>query len=195
MPVAIKIVVPDAGPLNTLAAADLLPLLLAPRNVTLVLVDAVVREIVAQADVLTAFIRFNKSRIEIAETAVERNIQTLLKAGMKPDLRGSGENAIADFMVHGIDDVASQCPALVLYEDRKMPRFRRQGLYSERVHLMTTAAYLLKLEEAGVIASFVETWQRIVGANHADDPELDRSPNSEVVEYPADGGSAIVFEP
>lgn len=190
---AIKIVVPDSGPINTLAAAGLLDLLLAPKNATLVLVDAVVREIVSKSEELAEFIEKNRGRIEVVSTEVESNIQKIFAAGMTPETKNAGESAISEFMLDQIDKVSERCPALVIFEDKRMPRLRANAFFSENVHLITTAAYLRKLEESGIIESFDATWERVVSSNHDQNPKLSRSPNHEEREIEADHGSRIEF--
>jgi hypothetical protein len=170
---AVKIVVPDAGPINTLAAAGLLDLLLAPKNVRLVLVDAIVREVVSQSDPLRKFIERFRTRIEIATTDAETNVQAMISSGIQPKLRHVGEQAMVEFVMHGIADVVKDCPALVIFEDKRLPKFHAvNSEFGSRTHLMTTAAYLRKLAQHKIIDSFDETWERIVQANIILDPSV-----------------------
>lgn len=190
----VKIVVPDAGPINTLAAAGLLDLLLAPKNVRLVLVDAIVREVVSQSEDLKRFIDRYERRIEIASTDAETNVQRMIAAGVQPKLRHVGEQAIIEFVMHGIVDVVNDCPALVIYEDKQLPKLHVvDSVFGARTHLMTTAAYLRKLADHKIIDSFQGTWQRIVQANANSAHKLDRKPNPEETQKKARGLPEIYF--
>lgn len=186
----VKIVIPDAGPINTLAAANLLYLLLKPKNVRIVLIRTVHDEVISRTKELATFMESNKDRIEIVTTSICKDILEK-KRRCEPIEKGRGDLAIADFLLHFVDDVVGNSPALLVYEDKKLARLRLNDEIGENVHFITTAAYLRKLELEGIIASFEETWTRIVNANAHPDPSIDRSPNPKEAEYEADGGNAI----
>jgi len=142
----VKIVIPDAGPINTLAAAGMLHLLLKPKNVRLILIQTVYDEIISRAKELAAFMESNKKRIDIVTTSICKD-NTGKRLRGEPIEKGRGDLAIADFLMHFVDDVVGNAPALLLYEDKKLARLRLNEEIGENVHFITTAAYLRKLEQ------------------------------------------------
>lgn len=190
----IKIVVPDAGPINTLAAAGKLELLLAPANTDVVLIESVVNEIIVRSPELQRFFKTHAARIQRVATSVCKDDAEKRRSG-QPLGKGRGDLAIADFIMNCIDEAVGNSPALVLFEDRKLGRLRDLELYSENTHFITTAAYLRKLEAEGIIESFDETWSEIVAKNRSSDPHVHREPNPEEIDSPARSGSSIRFRP
>ena len=181
----IKIVIPDAGPINTLAAAGLLDLLLAPPNTQVVVVKSVLNEIVHRRPELSYFIKMNAARIQIVETSICKDDATKAVQGI-PAGRGRGDLAIADFIMNYIDDVLGNGPALVIFEDIKFGRLRNLDAYSQNAHFITTAAFLRKLKAEGKIESFEEVWEQIVAKNSSPDPKLHRAPNPIEIEQEAE---------
>jgi hypothetical protein len=180
----VRVVIPDAGPLNTLAAPGLLHLLLAPANVDLVLIKSVVDEIKVRSAELKAFIARHEARIVVVTTSVCAETEARRARGA-PVGRGRGDLAIADFILNSIDETLGNEPALVIYEDRKLGRLAGVEGISEKAHFITTAAYLRKLEEEGVISSFADTWRQIVSANSSGDSGIHREPSPHEAETPA----------
>lgn len=187
----IKVIIPDAGPINTLAAADLLGLLLASEQATLVIIESVMIEIITNSPKLAAFMEDNKGRIEVVRTSVCIDDSEKRERGEEIK-KGRGDLAIADFLMNFVDDVVGNVPTMVIYEDKKLARLHQNfEEIGENAHFITTAAYLRKLEQEGIINSFEDTWGVIVSANHNLDARLDRSPNPSEVELPAGRGSRI----
>lgn len=186
----IKIIIPDAGPINTLIAADVLDLLLLPKNTQIVIIESVLNEIISQAPKFKTFREKNADRIDVVSTSICKDDKAKLARGESIG-RGRGDLAIADFIMNSIDDVVGNAPALVIYEDKGIGRLRLIGDYSADTHFITTAAYIRKLEKEGMIESFSNLWELIVSKNHSTNKELDRSPNPQEAEQEADGGSSI----
>ena len=186
----VKIIIPDAGPINTLAAADLLDLLLAPPNAELMVIASVLEEIVIRAPEFQQFIERSGSRIKIITTSVCQDDADKIKRGEAIG-KGRGDLAIADFILNFIDDTIGNSPALVIFEDKKLGRLRDLAQFSENAHFITTAAYLRKLEQEGVIASFDEIWRQIVAKNSSPDPTRHREPNPMEFDAPARNGSSV----
>lgn len=186
----IKIVIPDAGPINTLAAAGMLALFLAPENTRIVLIQTVFNEIIFLAPELKEFLEANIDRIEIIKTSICLDDEAKVKRG-EPIGKGRGDLAIADFLMNYIDDSLGNSPALVIYEDRKLIRLHDVGDISENTHFITTASYLKKLEAEGIIRSFDSVWKEITDANFSLDEQRHRSPSDKEVEKEADKGSTI----
>lgn len=189
----IKIVIPDAGPINTLAAAGLLNLLLAPPNTEVLVIQNVLNEILTRAPEFQAFIENNRARIKIVATSVCVD-DAKKRATGEPVGKGRGDLAIADFILNFIDDAIGNAPALVIFEDKRLGRLRELEQFSENTHFITTAAYLRKLEVEGVIGSFDAVWACIVEKNSSSDPNLHRIPNPLEVDAPSRSGSTI-FRP
>ncbi|WP_297505747.1 hypothetical protein [Ferrovum sp.] len=186
----IKIVIPDAGPINTLAAAGLLHFFLAPKNVTMVVIHSVFREIVSRAPELQWFLSANLDRIQIVRTSVCVDDEAKILRG-EPVGKGRGDLAIADFLLNHLDDSVGNAPALIIFEDKKLIRLHDVGDVSENAHFITTPAYLRKLEAEGIIDSFDRVWRQVVDANFSADPEFCRILSTKEVEREAEQGSAI----
>jgi hypothetical protein len=189
----VKIVIPDSGPINTLAAAGLLDLLLAPPNTELIVIKSVVNEIVSRAPEFQQFMAKYPTRIRTISTTV--CVDDAGKVGRSESIgKGRGDLAIADFIMNFVDDAVGNAPALVIFEDMKLGRLRKLDGYAENTHFITTAAYLRKLELEGVINSFEEVWREIVDKNSSPNPQLHREPNPKEIDAPARSGSSI-FRP
>ena len=186
----IKIIIPDAGPINTLAAAGLLDLLLAPPNTEIIVIKSVLNEIIIRAPEFQQFIEKNGPRIKSICTSICTDDAKKIERG-EPIGKGRGDLAIADFILNFIDDTVGNSPALVIFEDKKLGRLRDLEQFSENTHFITTAAYLRKLELEGVIASFDEIWRKIVEKNSSLDPKKHRKPNPTEIDAPARTGSSV----
>lgn len=187
----IKIVIPDAGPINTLAAADLLDLFLAPRHATLVIIESVMIEIITNAPKLADFLKVHGNHIDVIKTSVCIDDADKRLRGQEVG-KGRGDLAIADFLMNYVDAAVGNSPALVIYEDKKLARLHQNFEdIGEISHFITTAAYLRKLEVEGIIDSFEDTWKQIVTANSNLDSRLSRDQNPNEVDVPAKGGSRI----
>ncbi len=186
----IKIIIPDASPINTLAAAGLLDLLLAPPNTEIIVIQSVLNEIIIRAPEFQQFIEKNGPRIKSICTSICTDDAKKIERG-EPIGKGRGDLAIADFILNFIDDTVGNSPALVIFEDKKLGRLRDLEQFSENTHFITTAAYLRKLEQEGVIASFDEIWRQIVEKNSSPDPKTHREPNPMEIDAPARSGSSV----
>lgn len=189
----IKIVIPDAGPINTLAAAGLLDLLLAPQNSEVMVIQSVMNEILVRTPEFQEFFDKNPTRIRKISTSVCKDDAEKIMRG-DPIGKGRGDLAIADFILNFIDESVGNAPALVIFEDKKLGRLRELEQLSENIHFITTAAYLRKLEIEGLIDSFEEIWNQIVQKNKSNDPAIHRESNSMEIDSPARSG-IFVFRP
>lgn len=187
----VRVIIPDAGPINTLAAARLLSLLIAPAQIRLTLIQSVVDEILAQSAELSKFMAAHASRIDVIETSVCADNRARRARGEILG-KGRGDLAIADFLLNYIDDVTKNAPALLITEDKRLlGRLSKQEAFTPNTHFITTAAYLRALENRGVIASFSDIWRSIVDANANDNPVLHRSPNPAEINIQSDPESAL----
>jgi hypothetical protein len=153
------LVVPDAGPLNSLWVADRLDLLLA-LDMRIVVIDAVYDEATSDP------VRFKKDRdikafidarldreIILESTFVGQQARLARARGDFLPGGGIGDAAIAQFINGGVMRYLGEDEAVVLlFEDadfRNIHFVRRP----EGLHLLSTVAMLRGLEEVGVLAS------------------------------------------
>lgn len=149
------LVIPDAGPLNSLWVADQLDLLLR-LNMPIVVVDAVFDEVTSDLRypkdaAVKAFIEANQPPFVIERTDIGTYERERQRAG-KPRKRNAGELAMMDFIsdAGGVRRyLDSNDPLLVLYEDRGLRVFQRPP----NMHLLSTVGLLRGLEKVGVIPS------------------------------------------
>jgi hypothetical protein len=151
------LVVPDAGPFNSLWVAGRLDLLLS-LDMPIVVVDAVYDEMTSDPenypkdrDVKT-LIDTHPETFIVELTDIGRLERERRANGLKPK-RNAGDVAIADFMTDGLEQYASSGdPVLILFEDSDIPgvRFVRKP---PNVHLLSTVGLLRGLERVGILES------------------------------------------
>ena len=153
------IVIPDAGPFNSLWVADQLPLLLA-LDMKIIVLDVVYDELTSDTDNylkdrdVKDFISANHPPFIIEETSVGQNERQKVARGEKRS-KNAGEIAITDFMTSEsglIKYLTVKEPVLVLFEDSDIPtvQFIRKP---PNLHLLSTVAMLRGLETMNVINS------------------------------------------
>ncbi|TFL16623.1 hypothetical protein [Jannaschia formosa] len=160
-----RILVPDAGPFNSLWVADALDLLLR-LDMPIVVVDAVFDEMTGDRSYrkdreVGAFIEENTPPFEIVETDTGR-AERARRARGEPPKRNAGEIAMTDFMTseEGLDSwIAAGDPVLILSEDMKA--MRRRFLPEPGVHALGTIGLLHGMERAGLIPSAAEIVDRM----------------------------------
>jgi hypothetical protein len=162
----VKIIIPDARPIETLAAAGLLDLLLALPNSEVWVIQSVLNETLIRAPEFREFFERNSMRIKTICTSICKDDADRITRGELIG-KGRGDLAIADFILNFIDDFIGNTPALVIFEDYKPGRLREVDQFSENAHFITTVDYLRKLEVEAVITSFDEVWSLIVKTNRA----------------------------
>jgi hypothetical protein len=149
------VIIPDAGPFNSLWVADRLDLLLA-LDMRLVVVDAVYDELTSDEAYpkdrdVKAFIDGNQPPFVIETTDIGSDARAKRRAGGRPK-KNTGELAIVDFMTSD-DGLARYLttgePVAILFEDAGVRIFNRPP----NVHLLSTVGMLRGLERVGIIAS------------------------------------------
>ena len=149
------LLIPDAGPLNSLWVADQLDLLLC-LDMPIVIVDAVYDEVTGDprypkdAEV-KAFIDGHRPPFVIERTDVGAFERERRRAG-KPPKRNVGELAMMDFISEdgGVRRyLDSGEPLLVLFEDRGLRVLSKPP----NMHLLSTVGLLRGLERVGLIPS------------------------------------------
>jgi hypothetical protein len=152
------LVIPDAGPINSLWVADALHLLLALK-MPIVMIDEVYAELTSDPDHyqkdwdVKAFVEGHADVFTIEKTTVGRWAAEARARGEDVTGESMGEAAIADFFKKGIEKYAEpDQPVLLLFEDSdiRSVRFIRKPA---NMHLLTTIAMLKGLEEKKVIKS------------------------------------------
>jgi hypothetical protein len=173
------IVVPDMSPLIHLAAGGLLPLLHEFGRV--VVMDIVAYE--ASDDLARPWARdvavwLTKGRepgsnqpVDVVTTEIGEAYRLARQADPAFKLRDAGERAIRDWLVDTLPEVGG--PALVIYEDKRMPRLIQREQLADVVVVATMRAVLVFAEERGLIASAEDAWNRIVQLAAGANPSLD----------------------
>ena len=149
------LIVPDAGPLNSLWVADRLELLLR-LEMPIVVVDAVYDEVTgdtryAKDAQVKAFIDSNRPPFAIEQTDIGSYERERRRAGHPPK-RNAGELAMMDFIsdTGGVRRyLESNDPLLVLYEDQGLRVLQKPP----NMHLLSTVALLRGMEKVGMIRS------------------------------------------
>lgn len=157
---------PDAGPLITLAYADALDLLFKP-GWPLVLVDMVLHEVTRNqtptSETLSNWVKANKVSIRTTRT-FQHYQQTLAAEAMPARKSNLGELAIQETM----NDFALDQPqktGVFLFEDHKIAR--ASFLVPDNCRKISTRAYLLFLEQKGWLASAAEIERRAIQAGRS----------------------------
>lgn len=149
---------PDAGPLITLAYADALDLLLTP-GWSISLVDMVLQEVTRNETPTSARIAAwaHENNILVLETGIYRRYVQAdpVSAARKANL---GELAIQEAM-SGFGLVAEQT-GVFLFEDHKIAR--ASFLLPDNCRKVSTRAFLLFLEQQGLIESAAEVERRAI---------------------------------
>jgi len=149
------VIIPDAGPFNSLWVADRLELLLA-LDMRLVVVDAVYDELISDLSypkdrAVKALIDRNQPPFSIESTEIGEQERDKRRTGKKLK-KNAGELAMVDFMSSddglrkylGIGD-----PVAILFEDAGIRVFNKPP----NLHLLSTVGLLRGLERVGVIPS------------------------------------------
>ena len=149
------IILPDAGPINSLWVADRLDLLL-ELDMRIVVVDAVYDELTSDFSYLKDaevkdFIDGNSPPFVIERTDIGETERQKRRLGQKLK-KNAGELAMVDFISDegGLERyLRASDPVAILFEDAGLRVFNRPP----NLHLISTIGLLRGLEDVGVIAS------------------------------------------
>jgi hypothetical protein len=163
-PIRVKVIVTDAGPLITLAAADSLDYLLLP-GLPVYIPDAVVYEATKDVEALGARSilewrdRHRSAVVTVTTEVFMHHVQDLERAPGRRT-RDLGERAAIE-AIHDAIDIAPDERALLLTEDDRVLRqvLVTQPELSDRIIPLTTRDYLVELETAGRINSADEVYR------------------------------------
>ncbi|MCM2473166.1 hypothetical protein HGO38_06705 [Rhizobium sp. CG5] len=174
----VVIVVPDAGPLISLAKADRLDLLTA-LGLPVYVMDQVYWEATRNRDkpdamLIAEFVAENSDLIHIAETETGENARFAREGGRLGMRQSSlGEAAISEFLTEfevRFEDTA----ALLIYEDSDFKR--KRFVIPENVHVVSTKSFLYGLQDRKLVEDASAVWQAIKAAG--------REPSEEEVDQP-----------
>jgi hypothetical protein len=160
------VLLPDAGPLITLAYADALDLLLRP-GWPIVLVDMVLHEVTRSqtptSEKLAQWVAASKVSVRTTRT-FQHHQQTLAANPAAARTANLGELAIQETM----NDFALDQPqktGVFLFEDHKIAR--ASFLLPDNCRKISTRAFLLFLEQKGWLASAAEIERRAIQAGRS----------------------------
>ncbi|MCE1182146.1 MAG: hypothetical protein LWW81_07550 [Rhodocyclales bacterium] len=161
-PAAEIVLLPDAGPLITLAYADAVDLLFKP-GWSLALVDMVLHEVTRNqtpsSDKLAEWARARQ--LPVLNTRIHERYQQQRQQGAVPRKANLGELAIQECM----NDFAMAQPAktgVFLFEDHKIAR--ASFVVPDNCRKVSTRAFLLFLEQKGWLASATEIERKAIAA-------------------------------
>lgn len=165
-----RLVIPDAGPLISLAkggAIDVLTLLGLP----IVIADQVYFEATRNPDFddarrIARFVETHTDLVEVFTTAVGTAAAQRRAAGETGRQKGQGEAAMAELLAR-LDEVTgdAETPVLVLFEDSDI--LKSTFVLPANAHLISTRALLDGLELSGRIKSADAIWREIERAGRA----------------------------
>lgn len=173
------VVVPDMSPLIHLAAAGRLPLLHEFGRV--VVMDIVAHE--ASDDLTKPWAREvaewlkkgqeggSNQPVEVVKTEIGEAYRLARQTDPEFKMQDAGERAIRDWLVDTLPEIGG--PALVVYEDKRVPALIQRERLEEVVVTATTRALLTFAQERGLIGSAEEAWNDIISKAEGASPSLD----------------------
>jgi hypothetical protein len=153
----LDLVIPDTGPLITLALADRLDLLDRFRCPILV-TDMIHAELTRGPDTAPDKAAFERwyagrgNRVQTVDTlygTMWRELPEATRRTIKRQFPNAGEESIREFAARVADVLPGDDQILVLFEEDKVKRMT----FGRHVHLLHTWAFLVALERMGVIPS------------------------------------------
>ena len=135
----VVLVIPDSGPLISLALGNRLGLLL-DLGIPIYIVDEVFQGCTQDlsrpgAKSISEFVTHHSDRVHVAQTFVGEMADQVRKNGKSPG-RGLGEAAIAEFFANIDRFIDPQDPVLIVFEDNDMQRIN--AVVRGNVHLLST---------------------------------------------------------
>ena len=109
--------------------------------------------------------------VEVVKTEIGEAYRLARQADPNFTMRDAGERAIRDWLVDSLPEIGG--PALVIYEDKKMPGLIQREHLEDVVVMATTRAILTFAQERGLIASAEEAWNDIIKKAEGASPSLD----------------------
>ena len=175
----IVLIIPDAGPLISLARAGALDLLLRV-GVPIYVVDEVLHETTRNkafpdARAIEAFVAANPALVHVFETDVGKLSTRMREVDPAYAPPGQGEAAIAQFFARLHEITEPDAPVMILFEDSDVKRI--QIVADGNARIISTRAFLRGLEQRGCIRSAEEVWKRILATGRRpSESDTDREP-------------------
>jgi hypothetical protein len=179
-PIKPTVILPDAAPLVHLAAGEALHVLNSLGRV--VVVDIVAMEVTFFADKpyardVASWLEAGQQvgsnlPVEIAETEFGPLYRLALEQDVKRP-RNAGEIAIAEWLADELRHAGG--PALVVYENGRVPAMLAREGVAATVAVATTRNLLALAEEEGIISDAEAVWTKIVAARPTANPASVRS--------------------
>ena len=172
------IVVPDMAPLIHLAAGGQLTLL--HKFGRVIVMDVVAYE--ASWDLEKPFavevdewikrgqVTGSNQPVEVIETEIGKAYSLARRVEPSFKFRDAGERAIRDWLIDTLPEIDGA--ALVIYEDKCVPRLLQRENFKNVVVVATTRAVLAFAEERGLIVSAEDIWKSIVKQAKGASPSL-----------------------
>jgi hypothetical protein len=168
-PIKPTVILPDAAPLIHLAAGDALSVLTSMGAV--IVVDVVALEATYFADKpyarhIAAWLEAGQapgsnSPVTIANSELGPVYRLALEQGVRTP-RNAGEIAITDWLAERLVEIGG--PALVVYENGRVPSMLARAGIAETVAVATTRNLLEMAEQEGIIPDASALWAKITAA-------------------------------
>ncbi|MFN5190123.1 MAG: hypothetical protein ACK5YU_10345 [Burkholderiales bacterium] len=176
----VEIILPDAGPLISLALGEALPDLL-KLGMPVHIVDQVYFEVTGNlghpgAKEARDFVESNPMQVHVATTTVGRLAAVERESDPLVRHRGLGEAAIGEFLSRLDEYVTADAPILLVYEDGDVQSLRVTNI--RRVHLIGTRELLIAMQEETLIPSADAVFTKMLGKG--------RAPSRNTLEQPAE---------
>jgi hypothetical protein len=113
----------------------------------------------------------SRQPVEVATTEIGEAYRLARQADPNFGMQNAGERAIRDWLVDTLPEIGG--PALVVYEDKRVPALIQREHFEEVVVVATTRAIRIFAEERGLIPSAEEAWNDIIGRAAGASPSLD----------------------
>lgn len=189
----VRLIIPDAGPLISLGKINRLDILL-KLELPIYIIDQVYFEVTREpsyqdAQMIMQFVDTYPERIKIVETQVGYLARLEREHNPSARQRQLGDAAITDFLTNQLHDMLKPSePVLLLFEDTDLTKMNI--VLRGNVHLLSTKALLMGLENIGIIESEATLWKAIIASG--------RRPSNEILDKPAPpiyGGSHWLGSP
>jgi hypothetical protein len=181
----VALIVPDAGPLISLARANALDVLLA-LEIPIYIIDHVLYEVgkpeFIDGQIIRQFVAEHADRIHEFETFVGKQAKAVRDAGFSGRQPGLGEAAISEFLSKYDLEFDDMSPML-LFEDSDISK--RKIIVPDSVHVTSTMKLLKGLELDGLIPSAQAIWDAIEATG--------RKPSKVEIDRPGENANGSSF--
>jgi hypothetical protein len=176
----VTLIIPDAGPLISLGKVNRLDILL-KLDLPIYIIDQVYFEVTREpayqdAQIIKQFVKGYPEQVKIVETQVGHLASLEREHNSSARQRQLGDAAITDFLSNQLHEIVkSSEPVLLLFEDTDLTKMNI--VLRGNVHLLSTKALLIGMENIGLIESEATVWEAIIASG--------RKPSNEILDKPA----------